>query len=125
MVRIVFIIQFIFGALLISNAQESPSNRTKKPVIFDTDANNELDDQHALAYLFCNGNYFNVLGITVNATKNGGDIDQHYVEADRILKLFDLQKQVPLFKGANGDFNGIKETLKNLIYNGVEALLVL
>jgi len=122
MIRIVLIIQFIFGAFLISNAQELPSNRTKIPVIFDTDANNELDDQHALAYLLCNGNYFNVLGITVNATKNGGDIDQHYVEADRILKLFDLQKQVPLIKGANGDFNSIKETLKNPIYDGVEAV---
>ena len=28
------------------------------PVIFDTDANNELDDQHALAYLLLNDSTF-------------------------------------------------------------------
>ena len=37
-------------------------------VIFDTDANNELDDQHALAYLLFSGNAFAVEGITVNST---------------------------------------------------------
>ena len=31
----------------------------KLRVILDTDANNELDDQHAMAYLLMNGDYFN------------------------------------------------------------------
>jgi purine nucleosidase len=37
-------------------------------VIFDTDANNEIDDQHALAYLLFSGDVFAVEGVTVNAT---------------------------------------------------------
>ena len=37
----------------------------------DTDANNELDDQHAIAYLLANENYFDVEGMTVNTTTDG------------------------------------------------------
>ena len=33
------------------NQDSIPSDQALIPVIFDTDANNELDDQHALAYL--------------------------------------------------------------------------
>ncbi len=51
------------------------------PVIFDTDANNELDDQHALAYLLLNDEKFNTIGVTVNATRNGGEIQAHVKEA--------------------------------------------
>ena len=54
------------------------------PIILDTDANNELDDQHALAYLFFNEDVFDIKGITVNTTYNGGDINKHYEEAIRI-----------------------------------------
>lgn len=54
-------------------------------VIFDTDANNELDDQHALAYLFSNRDYFDIKAVIVNATRNGGDIQGHYDEAVRII----------------------------------------
>jgi hypothetical protein len=32
----------------------------KARVLFDTDANNEVDDQHALAYLLFNGKAFQV-----------------------------------------------------------------
>src|SRR5689334_20863496 len=68
----------------------------KIPVIFDTDANNELDDQHALAYLLFSGNTFAVKGVTVNATYNGGNIDQQYAEAERILKLTNEDGKIPL-----------------------------
>ena len=44
---------------------------SKIKVIYDTDANNELDDQHAQAYLLFNKETFDVRGITVNATFNG------------------------------------------------------
>ena len=61
------------------------SNETKEvperiPILFDTDANNELDDQFALAYLLLNGETFDVRGTTVNATFNGGGIREHYNE---------------------------------------------
>ncbi|MGB5481090.1 MAG: hypothetical protein WBM91_08435, partial [Eudoraea sp.] len=38
---------------------------SKLKVIFDSDANNELDDQHALAYLLFNGDTFEVDAVTV------------------------------------------------------------
>ena len=69
-------------ALPASTAQGrvSPSptreNGQKLRVLVDTDANNELDDQHALAYLLFNGRSFDVEGITVNTTRGGGDISQ-------------------------------------------------
>lgn len=80
-------------------------------VIFDTDANNELDDQHALAYLFANQDSFNIVGVTTNATPNGGLIEEHYKEADRIFRLFNLAGEIPLLKGANGSFSDIRGQL--------------
>ena len=49
------------------------SNRIR--VLLDTDANNEIDDQHAIAYLLLSGASFFVEGLTVNRTDNGGDIE--------------------------------------------------
>ena len=92
------------------------------PVIFDTDANNELDDQHALAYLLFNGQTFDVRGVTVNATYNGGEIDGHYAEAERILKLCQVEGQIPLYTGANDDFETIRTTLTESEFDGFEAV---
>lgn len=92
------------------------------PVIFDTDANNELDDQHAMAYLLFNGQTFDVKGITVNATHSGGNIDEQYKEAERILKLCQQDGKMPLFKGADGDFLSIKEDLDNPQHDGAAAV---
>lgn len=92
------------------------------PVIFDTDANNELDDQHAMAYLLFNGKTFDVKGITVNATHSGGNIDEQHKEAERILKLCQLDGQVPLFKGADQDFLTIQDELGNPAHDGAEAV---
>jgi inosine-uridine nucleoside N-ribohydrolase len=39
------------------------SKKSKPKVLFDTDANNELDDQYAMAYLFFNGDVFDVVGV--------------------------------------------------------------
>ncbi|HMB63068.1 MAG TPA: nucleoside hydrolase [Eudoraea sp.] len=97
----------------VEKTQASDSTSTlEKPVnkiniIFDTDANNELDDQHALAYLLFNGDTFDVSGITVNATKSGGGIQGHYDEAARVLQLCNLTGTIPLLKGANGNFAAI------------------
>ena len=88
---------FFFGIVLLSSCagkpqkEQSSANDTidisdRIPVLFDTDANNELDDQHALAYLLFNGETFNVRGVTVNATFSGGEIEEHYREAERILQ---------------------------------------
>lgn len=102
---------------------DTDTHQSKKiSVIFDTDANNELDDQHALAYLLFNGDIFDVRGVTVNATYNGGEIDGHYNEAERILKLSSLHGDIPLYAGANGDFNDIKDSISSDDYDGAEAV---
>ncbi len=91
-------------------------------VIYDTDANNELDDQHAQAYLLLNQETFDVKGITVNATFNGGDIQNHYDEAERVLKLCNLERSIPLLKGANGSFQEISKEFDPASYDGEEGV---
>lgn len=97
-----------------------PGNKIN--IIFDTDANNELDDQHALAYLLFNGDTFDVSGITVNATYNGGDIQGHYDEATRVLQLCNLSGTVPLLKGANGNFSEIAANFDPGNYDGQDGV---
>lgn len=99
------------------NSQES----AKIPVIFDTDANNELDDQHALAYLFLNEDLFDIKAITVNATYNGGEAGEHYKEAERVMKLTNSD-HYPLLTGANGSFEEIKDNIGDPDYDGAEAV---
>jgi hypothetical protein len=91
-------------------------------VVVDTDANNELDDQHALAYLLFNGRSFDVEGITVNTTRGGGDISQQVAEARRVLALCTLQDKVPLKAGANGSFTQIRPHLGDASFDGSEAV---
>jgi len=94
----------------------------KTRILFDTDANNELDDQHALAYLLFNGDDFDVEGITVNKTFSGGDIDQHYKEAERVVQLCGLEGMVDIYKGANGNFEEIKTKIEESTFDGDEAV---
>lgn len=100
----------------------SCNSSEKIPVIFDTDANNELDDQHALAYLLFNADVFDIKGVTVNTTYNGGNIEEQYAEAERVMQLCDWENKTPLLKGANGNFNQIKSTLNNPDYDGNKAV---
>ena len=118
------------AAGLYSCSQKEPSESTETEteniqkrinVIFDTDANNELDDQHALAYLLFNSDLFDVRGVTVNATFNGGEIQEHVKEADRIMKLCNAAS-IPLLTGANADFESIQPALSSPEYDGKEAV---
>ena len=95
---------------------------SKIRVIIDTDANNELDDQHAIAYLLLNGDVFDVEGITVNRTSNGGDIDMQYAEAERIVKLCDLYPAMSIYKGASGSYHDIKDQVHEPDFDGAEAV---
>ena len=93
------------------------------PVLFDTDANNELDDQHALAYLFLNDSTFDVVAITTNATANGGNIEEHTAEARRIMTLFGVADRYPLLDGANQNFATIAPYLDdNFGFDGEQAV---
>lgn len=97
-------------------------NPEKIKLIFDTDANNELDDQHALAYLLLNGDVFDVKGITVNATVNGKGIQGHYDEAERVMQLCNLKDSLPLLKGAEGNFKTISKDFDPDAYDGQEGV---
>jgi hypothetical protein len=94
----------------------------KTRVLLDSDANNELDDQHAIAYLLFNGDYFDVEGITVNKTINGGDVDQHFKEAERVVKLCNLHNKIDIYKGANGTFEEIKNHINESNFDGMDAV---
>ncbi len=113
------------GGPAAQKQQEAPVSgpETKKvSVIFDTDANNELDDQHALAYLLMNGDVFDLKGVTVNATVNGGDIEGHYREAERVLQLCNLGGKIPLLRGANGNFDQIAPDFDPEAFDGQQAV---
>lgn len=92
------------------------------PVILDTDANNELDDQHAIAYLLLNGDTFDLAGITVNQTWNGGELSQHLEEAERVVSLCGLEGEVPVIAGASKDFETIRPHVSSLEFDGYEAV---
>jgi hypothetical protein len=98
------------------------SGKQKTRILIDTDANNELDDQHALAYLLFNGNDFDVDGITINKTKNGGDIDEHYQEAERIVQLCGLSGKIDIYKGATGTYEAIKKNINTDAFDGDDAV---
>ncbi len=110
-----FIFLLLLGSLsfLFYSCEKPNDNKTAEviskrlPVILDTDANNEVDDQHAIAYLLMNGETFDVKGITVNTTYNGGNIDAQFEEAERIVTLCNLKNKIPLIKGANASFEKI------------------
>ena len=108
--------------LLVFSFKWAIGQEKKLPIILDTDANNELDDQHALAYLFFNDETFDIKGITVNTTYNGGEIDQHYDEAKRIADLCDVSGKYPILKGANGNFDELKAGAQSETLDGKTAV---
>jgi len=100
---------------------KEPTSHHRIPIIFDTDANNELDDQHAMAYLFYNQDTFDILAVTVNTTMGGGNIDSQYAEAERIMKLCKIDT-IPLLKGADKSFKTISPTLDSPSFDGHSAV---
>jgi hypothetical protein len=115
-------ILLILSVVLLLNMACSNPSVEKMAVIIDSDANNELDDQHALAYLFLNGKTFTVPGVTVNATYNGGDIEGHRLEAERVMRLCNVYNSIPLLKGANADFEEILPNIGNEVFDGSDAV---
>lgn len=124
-----FVWLFIFTIIVSAcNMDEKQPEIKKIPVIFDTDANNEVDDQHALAYLLFSGDHFDVVGVTVNATSSPSEnpeerhIQYHFAEAKRILELCGLYGKIPLKSGADGSFEEIKANLGTSGFDGQEAV---
>jgi purine nucleosidase len=118
---IIFVALALITIQSCNPSQENQAEDSRTHVILDTDANNELDDQHAMAYLLANQEVFNIVGITVNSTRNGGLIQGHYDEAMRILTLFNEQ-ELPLKKGADKTFGEIRADVQSESFDGVEAV---
>ena len=98
------------------------TNRSKKiRLLIDTDANNETDDQHAIAYALFSDDAFDVEGITVNQTHKGGNVDVQMEEAVRVVKLCDRHPDVPMYKGANENLNEILPHLSEPDFDGHET----
>lgn len=92
-------------------------------VIFDSDANNELDDQHAIAYLLMNPETFRTLGITTNNTVNGGGIAGQSEEARRIITLCGKWgRRVKVYDGAEKSFEDIRGTVGARSFDGSQAV---
>jgi hypothetical protein len=106
----------------------APATAVKHHVIFDTDADNDVDDQHALAYLLFSGDVFAVEGVTVNATSSPADsvtdslVSDHYAEAKRIMQLCGVFSQIPLLTGAQGSFEQIRGSIDQPDFDGHEAV---
>jgi inosine-uridine nucleoside N-ribohydrolase len=108
--------------LTIVSCQTKDTKEQKKTrVVFDTDTNNELDDQHALAYLLFNQSTFKIEGITINTTSSGGKIEKQYEEAKRVLLLC-AADTFAVKKGADLSFVDIYPTIDSAVYDGKEAV---
>ncbi len=110
------------SAACVMSASASEAQRGRMRVLLDTDANNELDDQHAIAYMLFNGDAFDVVGITVNRTRGGGDVEEHAKEAERIVKLAGLERRFAVTRGANGSFDEIVRHLGESAFDGSAAV---
>ena len=98
------------------------NEKTSIDIIFDTDANNELDDQHAIAYLLLNDDVFNTIGITTNVTINGG-IDAQCEEVTRVAALLGhFGDGVRILPGATAKFEDILPSLDSAAYDGSAAV---
>jgi purine nucleosidase len=112
-----------FAALAtVGTLAHASQSQSRIRVLLDTDANNEVDDQHAIAYMLFSGNVFDVAGITVNRTRGGGDVEQQAKEAERIVKLAGLERRLAVTRGANGSFAEIAPHLDQREFDGVAAV---
>jgi len=100
----------------------SQSSKPLTPVLLDTDANNELDDQHAIAYMLFSGDAFDVEGISVNRTRGGGDVEMQAKEAERVVQLAGLARVFPVYRGANGSFAEIAPHVGEREFDGKAAV---
>jgi inosine-uridine nucleoside N-ribohydrolase len=100
----------------------SQSSKPLTPVILDSDANNELDDQHAIAYMLFSGDAFDVEGISVNRTRGGGDVEMQAKEAERVVQLSGLARVFPVYRGANGSFAEIAPHVGEREFDGKAAV---
>ncbi|MDF2773878.1 MAG: rihB [Geminicoccaceae bacterium] len=117
-IRSLFLLLALSVTPYVASAQATALTR----VLLDTDANNELDDQHAIAYTLFSGDVFDVEAITVNRTRGGGDAEMQALEAERITTLAGLRRVFPVFRGANGSFAEIAPHVGKSSFDGASAV---
>lgn len=120
MVKTFKIISIVLGIIFSLGACQAKD--VKLPLIFDTDTNNEVDDQFALGYLLFSSNSFDLIGITTNATRNGGAIEEHTKEAERVLRLCNSYEKIRLIPGADKSFTEIKHSVRKSNFDGDQAV---
>jgi len=116
------ILALVACATLPTVSLRAQAAKPRTPVLLDTDANNELDDQHAIAYMLFSGDAFDVEGISVNRTRGGGDVEMQAKEAERVVKLAGLSKAFPVYRGANGSFAEIAPHVGERDFDGHAAV---
>jgi inosine-uridine nucleoside N-ribohydrolase len=112
---------FVFFVISSVLAVADPGSSALR-VILDTDANNEVDDQHAIAYLLLNPEAFAVEAITINGTRNGGDAAKQRIEAERVVALCQRMGDFPIGTGATKDYEEISAALNEPGFDGQEAV---
>lgn len=112
----------LLSLALLSPSAPDVAHDGRIPILLDSDANNELDDQHAIAYMVFNGDVFNVAGITINRTRFGGDVRAQAEEARRVVTLCGVAEKVAVVEGADGDFPSIEGSLDEASYDGRAAV---
>lgn len=110
------------AAILATAMPRAAAAQERIRVLLDSDANNEVDDQHALAYLLFSGDVFDLVGITVNRTRNGGNVDEQAAEAERIVTLAGLHQRYRVTRGANGSFDEIAPHMGERDFDGRAAV---
>ena len=96
--------------------------KNKVRILLDTDANNEIDDQHAIAYMLLSGDVFLVEGLTVNRTNNGGDIEAQALEAERVVGLCNMHPALTVTRGASSSFGEIVSRIDKPRFDGSDAV---
>jgi len=123
--RFLFLLQILFllqGCGKNNMNNQAPGANHPIPVILDTDANNELDDQHAIAYMLFNEQTFDVRGITINETYSGQELQKHVDEARRVVQLCNREEEVRIIPGASGDYHEIVGLLDQQDFDGHQAV---
>src|SRR6476469_857914 len=116
------VLALVICATLPAARLRAQSAKPLTPVLLDTDANNELDDQHAIAYMLFSGDAFDVEGISVNRTRGGGDVEMQAKEAERVVQLAGLSRVFPVYRGANGSFAEIAPHIGERDFDGKAAV---
>lgn len=113
----------ILPLLAVITAMLLSCTNNRVDIILDSNANSGIDDQFAIAYMLTLQDKVNLLGITTNATYDGGDADEQAAAARRIVKLMGpLGEGIPVIAGATANYEDIVSHINEPSYDGNEVV---